>query len=461
MYVFGDPQKVNFPVRGLTCPDVASTGSTSTDAGADARLLAPCSLTAPAELSIDTFNVGLYGANAPYESDRQQSMAIPTAIAERTADFMCIVEADDVKDRNAIAQAAGSQFPFQFPYSYMVSTDLTTNPTNPADVQQIPTTPPCAGTDISKVIQCVNANCSTVPNDPKMSGVLNQSTGCLSSQCVSPIFPIYGTACFNCVLYYLTSLQTIEAANTACTQDDHTPFAYTGQTPSMILSHHPFANGGNQNAYYILPSTGFRRAVLKVQAQLEDGKKVDFFCAHLSSPGLNGLIPYTGAYGTGANKNQWENEQDRQVKEVVTWIQQEANQDGVPTVGCNSGDDAGPSCPPGGLATESPEVMDALTASGAFARADPPGYTHLCDACPSPTNDYNSATQAPFENTPTFIYNSKSFPYNFPAVDRESLWGTDNGAVYILGSQYAPPPPSHHGPLSGTFPRNVVVRRPQ
>ncbi len=472
LYVFGDSKNVNFPVRGLYCNE----GVVGTDAGAglsaaDAALLAPCVLTDPPLLSIDTFNVDLYGANAPYEHDRDQG-AIPTAISARTSDFMCILEADDISDRNAIAQAAGSQFPYQFPYSYMVTTDLTTNPTKPADVQPIPATPPCAGVDISKVIGCVNANCSTVPNDPKMSGTLNQSTSCLANACVQPIFPIYGTACLNCIVYYLTSLQPISAANTACTQDDHTPFAYLGQTPSMILSHHPFVDGGSQNAAYILPSTGFRRAVLKAQVQLEDGKtKLDFFCAHLSSPGLNGLLPYTGAYGGDAGGNKWENEQDLQVKEVVDWIQQEAKRDQVPaiiagdfqtTVGCGFGDaGSGPTCPDGGLAAESPEVTAALT--GAFTRADPLNYVHLCDQCPSPTNVYNSTTQAPFENTPTFIYNPQGSPYSLPSgsVKEESLWGTSNTAVGIKGNQYEPAPPGNTGPLSATFPRNVVVLRPQ
>jgi hypothetical protein len=68
---------------------------------------------------------------------------------------------------------------------------------------------------------------------------------------------------------------------------------------------------------------------------------------------------------------------------------------------------------------ESAEVIaapfPAQTAARSCAR-----IRRISGECPSPTNVYNSSTQPPFENTPSFLYNSPKVPYAFPSTQAES-----------------------------------------
>ena len=487
LYVVGDPADNAHPVRGLYCEDFTTlaaaissgtvnldAGATSGDAGAaltmqDYGLLAQCTPTNPPLISVDTFNVGLYGANAPFEQDRRP--AIYAAIQERVSDVMCVIEVNDLKDRNAIASAAGgtARAPGQYPYAYSITTGMDTQPTLAADQSPPPTVAPCdpstgvKSTTLDNIFNCVNASCSTNPNDPAMGGSLDQSTNCLSNNCAQAFLPIYQknraiNGCFDCIIYYLTSELPIAEASSACTTDTRQPLAFLGQNPSMILSHYPLSN---QHAY-ILPATGFRRAVLQATVTLEDNQKFDFFCAQLSSPLTT--LPYTGNYGNDnpnatPPENGWEDEQKVQVAEVISFVQAQVAADHLPAILAGDwvatnggGQDAGASA----LASLSPEIMVTLSGASGFAVAEPPGYTPVCDDCPSsgPTpNLYNTST-GPL----AFL---TSYLIGFPAgsTQSETVWGTGN-IVSIAGSASAPAPPGGKGPLAEDFPRNVTVLRP-
>jgi hypothetical protein len=314
--------------------------------------------------------------------------------------------------------------------------------------------------NIQPAIDCINTSCSSDPNAANYDGHLNQTTQCISANCITSFAPLYTGAqgCFDCIIYYLTSLQPIASAQGACTTDPHPHFAFLGQTPSMVLSSFPFANGGSNNKYYLLPATGFRRAVLKTQVVIDPAQNqvIDFFCAQLSSPLLDSDLPYSGYYGP-----KWEDEQDLQAKEAVAWIKSEADADGLPAIiagdwhaspALSSGGDAG-------ITTQSPEVVAMLDKAmgGKFTRADPPNYVPTCDLCPStgsPGNAYNPPSEAPLEFLSTYLYN---FPNN--ATQLEELWGTEN-SVTISPNPYEPSPPGNVGPLSPFFPRHVEVLRP-
>jgi hypothetical protein len=289
--------------------------------------------------------------------------------------------------------------------------------------------------------------------------VLDQSTACLANNCTGSLLPLFTKAqgCFDCIVYYLTSLQPISSAQSACTTSRQPPFAFGGQTPAMILSRYRFASDGAKNASYILPSSGFRRAVLKVQVVIDEfeNQTLDFFCAQLSSPGLDAVLPYTGYYGP-----MWQDEQHLQAAEAIAWIKQEADADGVPaiiagdwqaSVAYSNGDAS--------VQAQSPEVIGKL--DQAFARADPPKYVPTCDSCPPPTNVYNATTQTPYEFTKNYLYDPPTSASKFGqnATQAESLWGTDN-VLPITGTQFEPPPPGMKGPLSPQFPRNIQVLRP-
>ena len=487
LYVAGDPSDNTHPVRGLACEDfttlaeAVTAGTATLDGGTsvtvtggaltptDQKLLAQCTPTNPPLISVDTFNVGLYGANAPFQQDRRP--AIYAAIEGRVSDVMCIVEVNDVIDRTAIASAAGGTTanPGQYPYSYTITTGLDTQPTLAADQHPPPTIAPCdpstgvTDATLTNIFNCVNQSCSTNPGDPAMSGTLDQSTNCLSNSCAGPFLPVYQkttaiNGCFDCIIYYLTSELPIAEARSACTTDTRQPYGFLGQNPSMILSHYPLSNQHS----YVLPATGFRRSVLQATVTLEDNQKFDFFCAQLSSPLTT--LPYTGNFGQDnlsatPPENGWEDEQKIQVKEVIAFVQQQTKADGLPAILAGdwvSTNGAGADAGAGSLASLSPEIMVTLDGTTGFAQAVPAGYVPVCDDCPNSgdnPNLYNTSTG------PLAFLTSYLLGFPAGATQSDSVWGTGN-IVQLQGNANEPPPPGGTGPLAEDFPRNITVLRP-
>ncbi|MGH7293562.1 MAG: hypothetical protein ACRELB_01455, partial [Polyangiaceae bacterium] len=158
VFALGDSGDDRHRIRGLVCED--APGGSGSDAGTG-EPFASCELTPLPALSVDTFDVSLYGAAAPFESDRRTYLA--NAIASRPTDVMCIVEADRDADKDAIIQRASGAFP----YSYYPKTDLGTSADDPAGadggVPPAPTAPPCAAADPGleqATAQCFAQQCS-------------------------------------------------------------------------------------------------------------------------------------------------------------------------------------------------------------------------------------------------------------------------------------------------------------
>jgi hypothetical protein len=268
------------------------------------------------------------------------------------------------------------------------------------------------------------------------------------------------------VLNVLDPNENIATGQAACTQSNEPGFAFQGQMPLLLMSKYPLAN----TKAYNYPSTGLRRGILKAQVQFENNLTVDVFCTQLISPQIDTELPYVGPYGqdTEDGGNGWADEQALQAKRAVSWIQSEVKADGVPAVilgGFYSSYIPG-SPPPaptdGGLSqvggTISPAVLQALDktlfpSTGAFDRAEPPGYTRLCDTCPQ--NPY-TPNVTPFEFDPAFTYN---FPAGFVTTSSESLWATEN-SVQLTSTQYEQAPAGGYGPLSEYYAHNWQINRP-
>jgi hypothetical protein len=484
-YVIGDPSDTQnkHVVRALYCDESLGGYQATDDAGVSAlpsyipagddSLFAQCTLTSLPVLSVDLVNVALYGANAPFEVAR--AAAIPAALAARTSDIMCIVEADDISSRNAIIAAAAGQYP----YSYDIVTDNSTPPTNPADVKPAPSNPPCGSavvpsSIVSNWFNCVNTNCGVDQDDAGL--VLNGTSTCLESSCLNPLGKLYTSpltsastaqqfandACFDCSVFYFTSEPLALAQN--CVNNAEQGYAFLGQSPELILSHYPLVNTKS----YILPATGFRRAVLKAQVQLQD-QTIDFFCAQLSSAFIDSTVPYTGNYGsdsTPPENNGWENEQDLQAEETVAWIKSETAADGLPAIivgdlhaglGGAGLTDAGAGADDAGLTAVSTEVINAFTSADAgiaLVPAIPANYIEGCDYCPAPQNPYNSGDPQ--------IELMHGFLYDFPAgaTQSETLWGTSNTAVQLQPVPGEQLPPGGTGPLFEYYPHNYQILRP-
>jgi hypothetical protein len=323
---------------------------------------------------------------------------------------------------------------------------------------------------VNNAYNCLLNYCGTT-TDPK-TAVLNESTQCLSQNCSLPLAKLLHVGqvasdgadiaadqqCLNCIIITVNDgITTLGASQTQCNTVSASPFAFSGQTASMILSKYPIAS----TASYVLPSTSFRRVVLKAQIQLED-QNVDFFCTQLSGPTVP-LLPYVGNYGKSTDdgsENGWEDEQNLQAKRAIAWMQSEADKDGVAAV--ITGDwDSSPGTTTGdggvGLTAISPEVLALFDASynkgGPFAAAVPPGYAPVCDYCSVDQNPYNKQSET-YQLFRTYIY---KFPQN--AALSEALWGTTPD-IPIQSTKFDPAPPGGLGTISEYFPHNVVLLRP-
>jgi hypothetical protein len=209
---------------------------------------------------------------------------------------------------------------------------------------------------------------------------------------------------------------------------------------------------------YVLPGSGYRHAILYAVADI-GGQQVDFYCGQLISPVLGSEVPYEGAYGPlGLGTDGWESEQDLQATRAIAFIKAQSASSGHPAIiagdwhsSIRAEDDTGTML----VSDLSPEVLRALDHAygGAFDRAEPPGFTELCNWCPAPTNVYNGA-QPPEDISPTFLL---GFPSNATTLDTQ--WGTEN-VVPLTSTSDQTAPQGGVGPLSPYFGRLVRVTRP-
>ena len=468
VFAIGNAQDNLHALRGLTCqdaPPAALDGGLSPSAG---PLLANCSLSDLPTLAVDTIDVALYGAFAPFEDDRRP--ALYAAIAGRGSDLVCVTNVNRQDDKVAIASAAAARFPFAF---YPTPpTDLDTQPADATTIDggapQLPPGPPCEGVAQSKIdafYQCAAKNCSSTRD---MSGTI-ATTNCLTQECTVPGSALYRQgppidACFDCIIYYMTSEESLAYGESECTTDPRQPFTFDGRTSQMILSHYPLA----QTRAVVLPGSGFRKALLYAEVELED-QPVDFYCTDLISPNIDGELPYVGAYGKDVaqsladggslTENGWEDEQDNQVAKVVAFVQANSAKRKRPAIVTGFWDASVRAVDGAGnvlVDDASREVVAALDSSlgGAFVRAEPPGYVPACDSCPAPTNLYNGSA-APAQDVMTFL---SDFAPN--SVTEDTVWGTGNG-VTLHTIPYESAPAGGVGPISEVFPRLVRIVRPR
>jgi hypothetical protein len=368
---------------------------------------------------------------------------------------MCLVET--ARDSDKVAIAAAAKMVGQFPYAFIPTTNLMTMPTDPTGVDggvpAPPTSAPCSGIDTDAATAC-SETC-----DPPDSGGPVESSLCLTKRCALQFAPLaYGglqdETCFDCLVYYFTSSNLLFGQSQCATPTQ--PFAFDGQVSLMMLSHYQLKN----TTAFILPGTGYRRAVLYAQAVLEDQSTVDFYCTQLITPLIESSLPYVGNYGktvldgSAVIENGWEDEQDLQVEKMIAFIK--SNSAKRPAIVAGDWHATQPLDGDAGvvLGSLSPEVVAKLDSAqgGAFVRAEPTPYTPGCNYCPAPANPYNPGI-LPWDFTPTFLYN---FPSNSTIED--SFWG--QGLVVPIMATPDEPWSGGDGPLSEFYGRFVRLVRP-
>ena len=467
LFAIGNAGDNAHPVRGMLCVDepLAPDAGVAADAGTPvSSVLASCTLSALPTIAVDTFEVGLYGAYAPFENDRRPK--IFEAIAARTSDLVCLANVNRFADQQGIAAAAKEQFPYA--YYPDPPTSLDTKPADPRTIDGgLPppsTVPPCAGIDASvpsSIYSCVAGACASPAN---LTGSIATSN-CLLPSCAIQFTGLFlqgpeQDACFDCMLYDLLSEEPLETGETACTGDPRPPFAFDGATSSMMLSHYPLTDQQS----YILPSTGWRHSVLYAAVHFED-QTLDFYCVTLILPQIDPDVPYVGSYGKDGvttlpdggqvTENGWQDEQDLQVKRAIAFIQENSKKTGRPAIIAGYWAATSQESDAHGnviIPASSPEVMQAL--DSAFTRAEPPDYVPQCDYCPAPQNVY--------DDTGIIAQDETVFLLGFEedSTTDDEVWGQDN-VVSLHSVPFEPAPSGGVGPLSDSYGRLVRIIRPR
>jgi hypothetical protein len=439
------------PQQSLLCDETYPSPAPTSPYGS---LLTKCTAGALPNLSVDVFNPALYGPNAPFELQRRPvgNTLIPDAINSSAADLLCLVEVDRLEDRQTIATATQATYPNQF----MITTDATTQPTNPQDQNgQVPpaaTVPPCGGSvpsvDVDAAFQCMEMYCSNRPNDP--TGSLQTTTDCLSENCAGQILTVKAdsSACYDCVIDGVVSAEPYGSTETLCESSPTASIGFDGQNSSMILSKFALTNTDS----LVLPSTNYRRTILYAQVQLQD-QSIDFYCGFLITTLIASDLPFVGPYGGGedaglSSQDEYNNEQDLQAQQLIAWVQQKSA--GRPAIlmgdwrsSVNMAGDGGLP-PPQDL---NPMAMNILANAPGFKAVNAPNFPPQCNYCPGPGNAYNGQDSY-FVEQP-FLYN---WPDPTNAVTDESVIFTNPNVVTL--------PDGGGGPLSPYYGLNITVLRP-
>ncbi len=289
------------------------------------------------DVSFETFNVALAGAYVPNVAVRRPELL--KALAQRTSDIICIQEAWEQADKDAIIAAAKDSYPHIATVRQnddsVVSDRVALDGKEPPEL----TDAPCANHQpkLNVALNCVTdsvwgeefvdsgKSCVSIPGSEDATVL---STECVSKACVRQVGSlIYGAddakRCYGCVAPLLSGTK-LSQIRSICTTNPKGGLAYGGQDGVMILSRFPLSN----ITAYVLPSTWTRRTILHADATLPNGT-VGIYCNHLS-PIFNGeadpTLTYTGQYGADASgkeatgKDAWANEQLLQAKQLVAYV---------------------------------------------------------------------------------------------------------------------------------------------
>ena len=456
VYAIGLPSSALYPQAAILCNESAATPSAAN------ALLLSCAPSDLPLLSFDTFNPALYGENAPDFLTRDPLLiGSNSPIFARDTDVMCLVEIDSAKDQQSVvAQAKASGYP----YSYAITTELNTPFSNGGKTQDGGTCAPsttaaCAGVDmptLNAALSCMEQNCSTENDD---NGILNQSTDCLSNNCLSTLAPLLAesTPCFNCVVDYVSTTEPYGVARSTCTTSPDPPLGTLGANSSLILSKYPLVNTDK----YILPSTYFRRSVLYGQVQFPGDLTVDVYCGFFSSTLIYDSLVYTGCFGDGNTSLQsqaaYTAENLYQGQLLASWVKGKSGPNPAVVLGdwhssLGGGGDAGAGAFPPPMAF-APATMTYLAAQPRWVAVQGANWpaSGQCSYCPPSVNVLNAGSSTSAFFLQPFLY---GWPQGAAAVKSEQLLYTSNALTF--GDAGAP-----NEPVSPYYGLNFQVLRPQ
>lgn len=339
------------------------------------------------ELSFEMYRPSLWWRVDDPELVRRRG-EIGKALATSGADVVCLGEVWRKAAQDDIVAAASARYPHVAQFTM----DINTNVDDPTDADgstpPAPTAPPC-GPDLSAKVDatyaCLMANCSTKPGS--MDGMLSDNA-CVQSKCLSEMLDIVTSApaCGSCGAAYLPDL-TFAEAKKLCTENPRAGLQFRADGGVLLLSKYPIKAKEN----WVLPSTRFRRNVLRAEVDVGGGKTVDVYCATLQAPFDALPLPYVGAYGKGkVDVEGWANENRLQAEKLVAYVERKSPGRAVVLVDTQSSAEvkSGDAVVITG-SPKNPGTIEFLLAK--WSAATPAGYTPACVYCP----DHPWHTSAP------------------------------------------------------------------
>lgn len=240
-------------------------------------------------------------------------------------------------------------------------------------------------------IACLTQKCASPPG-AGTSSLPNGVGDCLSTQCANPLLAlISGTPaakrCFGCILVNAQSYRSMDDVASACKTDPGAGYLFSGNASALVLSKHPIT----ESETFVLPSTLYRRQILRTTLSVDGDTPVDVYCSHLSY--IQGFtVPYAGVYGAGKSGAQaWEAEQALQAQKLALFVKAKTPPGRLSVVlGNLSSSREVKSGTTTLISAMSPATLALLDAS--FVEALAPGYVPACTYCPKPENVYGGGT---------------------------------------------------------------------
>jgi hypothetical protein len=367
-FAIGDRLDVRFPEEIVLCDETADDGVHTNCGG----------LTT---LTFQSIESSLFGAFAPAYPARRAP--IMDAIAQATADVLCLSSIPLQSDR----QQLFGKTALSFPYNVNFADDLDTPISDPTDLNgQVPTapsTPPCTQGDtrVTNALACIQANCSA-----DMTTIDADSLLCVATKCAAQLVPLItgAPACWSCTMGELGSFSPFTQVASACATDPKDRYSFKGGSQLLMMSKRPL----KEPKQWVFPSTRARDVILEAALDLPNGTTLDVYCVQTTTPGDSVYIPYTGLYGNGQTGiAAWRQELLLQMKQLVKFVHDTSNANGRRAV-LTGYFNAGP--PLAEADATNPDAWNVL--SPVFPLAIPAGYPYTCTSCA--TNPLLAAAKA-------------------------------------------------------------------
>lgn len=257
-----------------------------------------------ATLVVATYNAGLARSFVDYAVER--TPAVAEALAAEELDVLCLQEAWEQEDWEALATAS------DLPHSHRLDAD----PGDSDDMADAVAV--CSQEEVTPLEECVREMCDVPPGE---------LTSCALVMCADDVSAL-STECLGCITGVIGDLD-IDGVVAACGPDGAgggSAYTYGGSFGTGLLSALPLTGEDS----LVMESTTTRRALLYAQIEAEDGEAVHVFCTHLTAN--LAAVPYTGEAGG------WEEENRDQVDTLLEYVDEKAGDGRVILLGdLNSG----------------------------------------------------------------------------------------------------------------------------